>query len=162
MRTSSPASNGSACSSGRLRSPSLSASASSGRSVASEGVRQALTTGPVHVHGLGINPADGALFIATHTGLWRSGLGESKSVRVGDNNQDTMGFTVIGRDRFLGSGHPDFRTDLPPLLGLIESNDGGRSWEPISLLGQADFHVLRSAGEPRIWLRRLERSAACE
>ena len=25
--------------------------------------------GPVHVHGLGVNPADGALFIATHTGL---------------------------------------------------------------------------------------------
>jgi hypothetical protein len=25
--------------------------------------------GPVHVHGLGINPADEALFIATHTGL---------------------------------------------------------------------------------------------
>jgi hypothetical protein len=27
--------------------------------------------GPVHVHGLGINPADDALFIATHTGLYR-------------------------------------------------------------------------------------------
>ncbi len=29
-------------------------------------------SGPVHVHGLGVDPADGALFIATHTGLWRS------------------------------------------------------------------------------------------
>jgi hypothetical protein len=103
--------------------------------------------GPVHVHGLGVNPADGALFIATHTGLYRSGEGDSRSVRVGDNKQDTMGFTVAGADRFLGSGHPDFQQDLPPLLGLIESTDGGRSWEPISLLGEADFHVLRSAGE---------------
>jgi hypothetical protein len=102
--------------------------------------------GPVHVHGLGINPADGALFIATHTGLYRSAAGGSKSVRVGDNSQDTMGFTVVGSDRFLGSGHPDLRTDLPPLLGLIESTDGGRSWKPISLLGEADFHVLRSVG----------------
>ena len=34
--------------------------------------------GPVHVHGLGVNPADGALFIATHTGLYRSGEGDSK------------------------------------------------------------------------------------
>jgi hypothetical protein len=103
--------------------------------------------GPVHVHGLGVNPADGALFIATHTGLYRSGEGDSKSVRVGDNKQDTMGFTVAGPDRFLGSGHPDFQQDLPPLLGLIESTDGGESWEPITLLGEADFHVLRSAGE---------------
>ena len=107
----------------------------------------ATDAGPVHVHGLGINPADGALYIATHTGLYRSGEGDSKSVRVGDSKQDTMGFSVIGPDRFVGSGHPDFRTDLPPLLGLIESTDKGRSWESISLLGDADFHVLRTAGE---------------
>jgi photosystem II stability/assembly factor-like uncharacterized protein len=105
----------------------------------------AADAGPVHVHGLGINPADQALFIATHTGLFRAGDGESKAVRVGDNYQDTMGFTVVGENRFLGSGHPDLRTDLPPLLGLIESTDDGKSWEPISLLGEADFHVLRSA-----------------
>jgi len=111
------------------------------------GTTSATDAGPVHVHGLGVNPADGALFIATHTGLYRAGAGDSKSVRVGDNKQDTMGFTVAGEDRFLGSGHPDFQQDLPPLLGLIESTDGGESWEPISLLGEADFHVLRSAGE---------------
>jgi hypothetical protein len=52
-----------------------------------------------------------------------------------------MGFTVLGSGRFLGSGHPDLREarekGLPPLLGLIESQDGGRSWVPISLLGEA-------------------------
>jgi photosystem II stability/assembly factor-like uncharacterized protein len=99
------------------------------------------------VHGLGLNPADRALFIATHTGLYRSAEGESTSVRVSDSRQDTMGFAIVDADRFLGSGHPDLREDLPPLLGLIESIDEGRSWEPISLLGEADFHVLRSAGE---------------
>lgn len=103
--------------------------------------------GPVHVHGLGINPADRSLFIATHTGLFRVSEDASEAVRVGDSFQDTMGFTVVGEDRFLGSGHPDLRTDLPPLLGLIESTDDGRTWESISLLGDADFHVLRSAGE---------------
>lgn len=107
----------------------------------------AVDAGPVHVHGLGINPADRALFIATHTGLFRVGEGQSKAVRVGESHQDTMGFTVVDENRYLGSGHPDLRTDLPPLLGLIESTDEGRSWEPISLLGEADFHVLRSAGE---------------
>jgi len=102
--------------------------------------------GPVHVHGLGINPADGALFIATHTGLFRVAPEASKAERVGDRKQDTMGFSVAGPGRFIGSGHPDLREDLPPLLGLIESQDDGRTWEPVSLLGQTDFHVLRSVG----------------
>ena len=103
-----------------------------------------------HIHGLGINPADRALMIATHSGLFRAGPDERRAQRVGDSHQDTMGFTVVGPDRFLGSGHPDFqelRENVPPLLGLIESNDGGKSWKSISLLGKADFHVLRVADE---------------
>lgn len=106
--------------------------------------------GPVHVHGLGVNPADGALFIATHTGLFRVARGEQKAKRVADRFQDTMGFTIAGPDHFLGSGHPDPREaqarGLPPLLGLIESNDAGETWEPVSLGGSTDFHVLRVAG----------------
>jgi len=104
--------------------------------------------GPVHVHGLGVNPKDGALFIATHTGLFRAAKGEQESKRVADRYQDTMGFTVAGPDRFLGSGHPDFNKDpdLPPLLGLIKSEDAGQSWDPVSMLGEADFHVLESVG----------------
>ena len=103
--------------------------------------------GPIHVHGLGVNPADGALFIATHTGMFRLASGDSDPVRVGGNFQDTMGFTVVGPDSFLGSGHPDPRGDLPPFLGLIESSDAGNSWQPRSLLGDADFHVLEAQGE---------------
>jgi hypothetical protein len=107
--------------------------------------------GPIHVHGLGVNPGDGALYIATHTGLWRVGAEKKEAERVGDRLQDTMGFTVAGSDRFLGSGHPDPRDvrdrRLPPLLGLIESTDAGKTWRPISLLGKADFHVLRNAGD---------------
>jgi photosystem II stability/assembly factor-like uncharacterized protein len=33
------------------------------------------------------------------------------------------------------------------VVGLIDSRDGGRTWQPVSLLGEADFHVLRAAGE---------------
>jgi hypothetical protein len=102
--------------------------------------------GPIHVHGLGINPKDGALFVATHTGLFRAGEGERKAGRIADRFQDTMGFTVVGPDRFLGSGHPDGREQLPPFLGLIESRDAGRTWKPISLLGKRDFHVLEATG----------------
>jgi hypothetical protein len=103
--------------------------------------------GPEHVHGLGIDPSDGALYIATHTGLFRAAEGESKSKRVGDSRQDIMGFSIPEKGRFIGSGHPDpSDTGQPPNLGLMESRDGGRSWKQISLAGEADFHVLRSAG----------------
>jgi hypothetical protein len=62
-----------------------------------------------------------------------------------------MGFTVVGPDHFIASGHPDFRdpkllkAGRPPLLGLVESRDAGHSWEPTSLLGEVDFHVLEAA-----------------
>lgn len=102
--------------------------------------------GPVHVHGLGINPKDGALFVATHTGLFRA-EGREQPKRVAGRFQDTMGFTVVGPDRFLGSGHPDGREKLPPFLGLIRSTDAGEQWQPVSLLGKRDFHVLEAAGK---------------
>jgi photosystem II stability/assembly factor-like uncharacterized protein len=100
----------------------------------------------VHVHGLGVNPSDGALYIATHTGMWRVPPGGSQPEPVGNSRQDTMGFTVLGPNHFLGSGHPD-NFSQPPLLGLIESTDSGSTWESISLLGDADFHVLRTVGK---------------
>lgn len=100
----------------------------------------------VHIHGLGRNPADGALMIATHTGLFRIGQDGVRAARVGALSQDTMGFTVVGPDHFLGSGHPDPKTDDPPFLGLIESRDGGERWKPVSLRGEADFHVLEASG----------------
>jgi hypothetical protein len=98
-----------------------------------------------HIHGLGVNPRDGALFIATHSGLFRAPQGVVAPQRVDDQFQDTMGFSVVGPDRFLGSGHPALGEGGPPNLGLIESSDAGRSWESVSLAGQADFHVLRFA-----------------
>lgn len=101
--------------------------------------------GVVHVHGLGRNPADGALLIATHTGLFRVASGERSPERVAELAQDTMGFTVVGPDRFLGSGHPG-RPGDPPFLGLIESRDAGERWRPVSLRGKADFHLLEAQG----------------
>ena len=103
-----------------------------------------------HIHGVGVDPADDSVVIATHSGLFRALPGERGSKRIGDSHQDTMGFTVLGPRRYLGSGHPDLRElrgGTPPLLGLISSRDAGRSWQRVSLLGEADFHVLRAAGD---------------
>lgn len=97
-----------------------------------------------HVHGLGVNPADGQLYVATHHGVFR--LSDAEATRVGDGQQDTMGFTVTGPNEFLASGHPAANEDGPRHLGLIHSTDAGRSWQSLSLAGQADFHLLRSSG----------------
>lgn len=98
-----------------------------------------------HVHGLGVDPADGMLYAATHFGLFRLPDDGGEATRVANRYQDTMGFTVVGPNTFLGSGHPDAREDNPPRLGLIESTDAGQTWQPVSLRGQADFHALQAA-----------------
>lgn len=103
--------------------------------------------GPIHVHALGVNPPDRAVFLATHTGLFRVAGPGGRPTRVAHRWQDTMGLTVVGPDHFLASGHPDGREDLPPFLGLIESNDAGRTWREVSLQGAMDFHVLEVSGE---------------
>jgi hypothetical protein len=104
--------------------------------------------GVSHVHGLGVNPADGSLIVATHYGSFRIPAEGDDAIRIGDSFQDTMGFTVIGPDRFYGSGHPDvagMQAGQPGLLGLIESVDAGQTWSNVSLSGQVDFHALAFA-----------------
>lgn len=96
-----------------------------------------------HVHGLGVDPGDGQLYAGTHYGLIRV-PDEGSPVRVGDAEQDFMGFTVIGPDHYLASGHPGEGQDGPANLGLIETTDGGQSWQTVSLAGEADFHALEA------------------
>lgn len=100
-------------------------------------------SGLAHIHGLGIDPADGVLSAASHHGVFRipdGGVPERVS-----EVQDTMGFTVVGPNHFLGSGHPaPDDTDRPPHLGLIESTDAGHTWQTLSLSGEVDFHALEA------------------
>jgi photosystem II stability/assembly factor-like uncharacterized protein len=102
---------------------------------------------PEHVHGLGLNPRDGALFIATHSGLRRSARDGGPAVAVGGSRRDMKGFTVLGRDRFLASGHPGPGDEAPQALGLMLSRNAGKSWQPISLYGRADLHIIRPTRE---------------
>ncbi|HWJ65110.1 MAG TPA: PQQ-binding-like beta-propeller repeat protein [Nocardioides sp.] len=99
-----------------------------------------------HIHGVGIDPADDSLYVATHHGLFHVD-DSGEPTRVADRWQDAMAFTIVGPGHFLASGHPDLREDLPPHLGLIESTDAGESWRPLALQGEADFHVLEPAGD---------------
>ncbi len=97
--------------------------------------------GLLHVHGLEANAADGLLYAATHFGLWRLPEGGGPE-RVGEAFHDLMGFTVVGPHDFQASGHAILTEDLPPLLRLIESTDGGLTWQSVSRMGAADFHAL--------------------
>ena len=88
------------------------------------------------------------MYVATHTGLFTIEDGTAR--RVGDRYHDLMGFTIAGPDDFLASGHPDLndqtllKPEAPPLLGLVASDDG-QDWQPVSLLGEVDFHSLQAA-----------------
>jgi hypothetical protein len=96
-----------------------------------------------HVHGVGLNPADNTVYAGTHHGLFRVSA-DSAPTRVADRAQDFMGFTVVGPDHFLTSGHPAEGSLGPSSLGLVESTDGGNTWTSLSLAGEADFHALQA------------------
>lgn len=93
-----------------------------------------------HIHGIGVDPKDGAVYAGTHYGLFR--IVGGSATRVADRVQDFMGFTVAGPGRFLASGHPGEGQDGPGAVGLISSDDAGQTWQELSLGGEADFHAL--------------------
>ncbi|MET9955429.1 F510_1955 family glycosylhydrolase [Streptomyces sp. NPDC006339] len=97
-----------------------------------------------HIHGLGIDPEDGRLYVATHEGIYTADDKGSPQL-VGNSRDDFMGFTVTGAKTFLASGHPAPGSDQPDNHGLIKSTDAGKSWKTASLKGEADFHSLDHA-----------------
>jgi hypothetical protein len=97
-----------------------------------------------HIHGLGVNPADGALYAGSHHGVFRIS-GDGVAEQIAGRTQDFMGFTIVGPDHFLASGHPGpGDTSQPPHLGLIESTDAAETWTSVSLGGEADFHAMEA------------------
>ncbi|MBT2415673.1 exo-alpha-sialidase [Streptomyces sp. ISL-12] len=109
--------------------------------------RAAPGPGTGHLHGLGVDPADGTVYAAGHHGVFR--LEGSTATRVADRYQDTMGFTVSGPSTFLASGHPSPAESgtRSAHLGLFRSTDAGRTWQTVSAEGEADFHALEEAGD---------------
>lgn len=99
-----------------------------------------------HVHGLVFDTAADTIVVATHTGLVAipSGGGGHHD-RIGASFVDIMGIASFGPGHLIGSGHPDVAgmgDGLPGYLGLIESTDGGATWSPVSLAGEADLHAI--------------------
>lgn len=91
-----------------------------------------------HIHGA-MRDADGTLLIATHHGLFKES--DDGLIAVGPV-VDLMGFAVGPDGTYYASGHPGMQTDLPQPLGLVQSTDGGATWEVLSRGGESDFHAL--------------------
>jgi len=111
---------------------------------------------PPIVGSLTVNPADSTLFMATNTGLFRIPEGASKPERMvgrletpdGEGEvSEALVVRFVGPDTLIGSGHPSAGSLLPPALGLIRSEDAGKTWTSVSELGRADFHALEPAGD---------------
>jgi hypothetical protein len=97
-----------------------------------------------HVHRLGVDPADGTVYVATHGGLFH--LGSVGGLQPADTTgRVLMGFTVTGPRRFLSSGHPGSAERAPNLLGVVESRDAGATWTTLGLQGRVDFHALAAS-----------------
>ncbi|KRE60529.1 hypothetical protein ASG92_21490 [Arthrobacter sp. Soil736] len=92
-----------------------------------------------HVHGITVDHS-GKVLLATHEGLFD--VSAKPAVKIGPTN-DLMGFTpAAGQSVFYASGHPGKGSDLPNPVGLIRSDDGGKTWEQLSRQGESDFHAL--------------------
>ena len=111
---------------------------------------------PPIVGSLSVNPADSTLFMATNTGLFRIPEGASKPERIvgqletpdgSGEVSEALVVRFIGPDTLLGSGHPAAGSTLPQALGLIRSEDAGKTWTSVSELGTADFHAIEPAGD---------------
>jgi hypothetical protein len=97
-----------------------------------------------HVHGLAYSPDGSTLLVPSHYGLavYRDG----RWSKTNGPPHDYMGFTVA-RDRFYSSGHPAPGSNLVNPFGLMRSRDLGKTWEPLGLSGEADFHLLAAGYE---------------
>lgn len=96
-----------------------------------------------HIHNIKV---DGSrILLGTHEGLYLYD-GPNKMTKMGTEDLDVMGLAV-SNGKIYASGHPNPGSKLPAPVGLISSNDSGKSWSQISLQGKVDFHMLEVLGK---------------
>jgi photosystem II stability/assembly factor-like uncharacterized protein len=82
---------------------------------------------PNHLHGIGLDPENDRLYLASHFGLFA--LEDGQMHQVGEERSDLMGFTINPNDpsEIFVSGHPQGGGNL----GLLHSTDEGVTFEQI-------------------------------
>ena len=94
-----------------------------------------------HIHHIAVDQEN--ILVGAHYGLFRY-TADSQWQRMGDEF-DVMGLSVTPSG-IVVSGHPGPGFPFPDPLGLLASNDGGETWQSVSLTGEVDFHYLTSSG----------------
>lgn len=92
-----------------------------------------------HGHGLSFSSDGKALLAPSHSGLavYQDGIwSEALSPISGFS-----GFSVTERAVY-SSGHSPSGLQPRDAIGLVRSTDGGSTWQPLALAGQADLHLL--------------------
>ena len=111
---------------------------------------------PPIVGGLTVNPADGTLLMTTNTGMFRVDQDAKKpeaftgTLETPDGSgklSEALVTRFVEPDTLLGSGHPASGESLPAALGLIRSEDAGKTWTSVSELGKSDFHAIETSGK---------------
>jgi hypothetical protein len=109
------------------------------------------TKKPPFINGLSVEPGTKDFLLTTNRGFWRISPDGKRVARVkgtitaGSKSSPVGTFLEVeasGPGRFVGSGHPDREGALPSFLGLIASDDAGKTWRVISRLGDADLHKI--------------------
>jgi len=103
-----------------------------------------------------VNPSDDSLWFSTNTGLFRIEPGAGRPEQVtgrlttdsgsGDISEELV-IRFRGPDELIASGHPPEGAALPAALGLIASEDAGRTWTGVSEVGRVDFHAIQISGD---------------
>lgn len=111
-----------------------------------------------HVHGLAFSPDGKSLLVPAHTGL--AAFRDDGWSEVNGPIHDFAGFSLTERAIY-ASGHPPPGSSLPNPLGLVKSIDLGKSWVPLALGGEADFHFLAAGYRSNaIYVRSTEANSA--
>lgn len=92
-----------------------------------------------HLHGLGYSADGNRLKIANHYGI--AVYSDGRWSRAPGPAHDYMGFVVTG-DFIISSGHPEGSSSISRLLGLIRSEDRGKTWTSLGFEDEAEFHIV--------------------
>jgi photosystem II stability/assembly factor-like uncharacterized protein len=110
---------------------------------------------------IAIDPQDGTLLAGGGPAFYRFKPGGKTPETAAGNIKTPKGSGTLTKDvvaRFtpdgtiIASGHSG-EAALPPVLGLVKSTDEGETWEPVSGLGEADYHEIEIDGDRILALR---------
>lgn len=110
---------------------------------------------------IAIDPSDGTLLAGSGPAFYRLPPGAKEPEMAKGALSTAKGTGSLTKDvvvRFekpgtiIASGHSG-EAALPPVLGILRSTDMGESWQPISGLGEADYHEIELVGDRIFALR---------